>query len=108
MYFTVTWRCTVFERAGIGAERIATCNILYFRKTGLLILESSNGSEIPESITAMKRHNWPYEELSNTELVRRYPQLRYPDDYLGLLDESAGLLIPDTCLAALQVSNIEM
>jgi sarcosine oxidase len=46
-------------------------------------------------------HGLPIEDLSADDLRRRYPQFQFEDEYVGVLDGSAGFLYVDTCVAAL-------
>lgn len=66
-------------------------------------MEPEDGPDIPNALAIFKQLSLPCELLSRDDVQQRYPQLAYPDNYRGLLDPSAGLLAPDTCLKVIQV-----
>ena len=47
-----------------------------------------------------EQHQLPVETLSAAELRRRFPAFRFGDDYLGVLERSAGFLYVDDCVQA--------
>src|SRR5262245_22693233 len=67
-------------------------------RTGLL----SMGSEESEIVLGIRRsaalHQIPILSLSSNEISRRYPALRPPDDFMGLLEETAGWIDVDVSL----------
>src|SRR5579883_137572 len=46
------------------------------------------------------QHNLPVESLSAAELRHRYPAFRFGDEYMGVLERSAGFLYVDVCVQA--------
>lgn len=46
------------------------------------------------------QHHLPVETLSATELRHRYSTFRFDDDYIGVLERSAGFLYVDDCVQA--------
>ena len=46
------------------------------------------------------QHQLPVETLSATELQHRYPAFRFGDEYVGVLERSAGFLYVDDCVQA--------
>jgi sarcosine oxidase len=47
-----------------------------------------------------RQHGLPIESLPIGELRRRFPAFRFGDDYVGVLDSSAGFLYVDDCVPA--------
>ncbi len=47
-----------------------------------------------------EQHRLPVEALDALALRRRYPAFRFSDDYVGLLEHSAGFLYVDECVRA--------
>jgi sarcosine oxidase len=47
-----------------------------------------------------EQHRLPVEALDAAELRRRYPAFRFSDDYVGLVEHSAGFLYVDDCVRA--------
>lgn len=41
--------------------------------------------------------------LTARDVIQRYPQLSYDDDYEAVIDADAGILHADRCLQAIQV-----
>ncbi|HEY7329971.1 MAG TPA: N-methyl-L-tryptophan oxidase [Gemmataceae bacterium] len=46
------------------------------------------------------QHHLPVETLSATELRQRYPAFRFGEDYVGVLERSAGFLYVEDCVQA--------
>jgi sarcosine oxidase len=46
------------------------------------------------------QHHLPVESLSAAELRHRYPAFRFGDEYVGVLERSAGFLYVDVCVQA--------
>ena len=49
---------------------------------------------------AAELYELPLEELDRSQVAERYPQFCIPDDYRGVLDETAGILRPERAVAA--------
>ncbi len=47
-----------------------------------------------------EQHHLPVEALSAVELRQRFPAFRFDDEYLGVLERSAGFLYVDACVQA--------
>ncbi|MDY3562599.1 N-methyl-L-tryptophan oxidase [Gemmata sp. JC673] len=59
------------------------------------------GSEHVEGVRASVRtHNLAAEELSGTEINRRYPAFRFPAEYRGVVERAAGFLYVEECVRA--------
>ncbi len=77
---------------------------LLSRQTGILMTYGKNVQHLAEEIRdTVKECNIPLIELSEEELVKRYPMMKFSPGHKGLIEESAGLLLPPRCLNALKV-----
>lgn len=79
-----TWR-VVEEATGLDL----------IHKTGNLVIgaKGSDGeAAIVRSAAAMATQNLPYEELTATEIRRRWPQWNLNDNHVGLFDPEGGIL----------------
>ena len=47
-----------------------------------------------------EQHGLPVEQLDPAALRRRFPAFRFDDDYVGVLEHSAGFLLVDDCVRA--------
>jgi sarcosine oxidase len=54
------------------------------------------GSPVVEgSLRACLEHKLPHDRLSHRELARQHPQFKLREDYSAVLDQSAGLVLPE-------------
>jgi sarcosine oxidase len=76
-------------------------------QTGGLILGPADGGAshhgqadfVSRSIEVAERHAVPHEVLDSVEIARRYPQLGLHGDERGYFEPSAGLVLPERCVA---------
>ena len=60
------------------------------------------GSElVPGSLQAARRFGLVHELLTHAELAKRFPPLRLPDSFVGLLERDAGFVVPELAVGAL-------
>ncbi|MEM9252376.1 MAG: N-methyl-L-tryptophan oxidase [Planctomycetota bacterium] len=52
------------------------------------------------SLDAARRHGLEHEALSRPQLAERYPQLMIADDWSGLFEPKAGLIVPERAVSA--------
>ena len=69
-------------------------------ETGGLYMGSPDDPLIFGSMSSAQEHNLPHRLLSREELARDFPQFEVPDDFVAMLEDQAGLLIPEQCVAA--------
>ena len=69
-------------------------------QTGGLMIGRPEGDLVKGSETSARLHGLPYEMLSNSELVKRYPGFRPADDMVAIWDPMAGILFPEACIEA--------
>lgn len=59
------------------------------------------GSELVEGVRAsVRKHGLIAEELTGTEIVRRFPAFRFPLEYAGVVEQAAGFLYVEECVRA--------
>jgi sarcosine oxidase len=59
------------------------------------------GSELVEGVRAsVRQHGLAAEELTGTEINRRFPAFNFPADYSGVLERAAGFLYVEECVRA--------
>jgi sarcosine oxidase len=68
--------------------------------TGGLYLGTADDPLISGSMAAAQQFNLTHQLLSRDQLIRDYPQFQLRDDFVGLLEQKAGLLLPEKCVAA--------
>ena len=69
-------------------------------QTGGLMIGRPEGDLVRGSENSARLHGLPYEMLSHSELVKRYPGFRPADDMVAIRDPIAGILFPEACIEA--------
>jgi sarcosine oxidase len=77
----------------------ATGGTLYI-KTGGLMVGPPDGELVSGALASAREHDIAHEMLDAPALRRRFPVLRPPPGTVALLEERAGLLLPEACVAA--------
>ena len=77
-------------------------NRTLFLKTGALVIGSEKGALVPGTRQAIREHRLPHHALNNSQLRARYPWLRLRQDEVGILEQDAGILLAEDCVASLQ------
>jgi sarcosine oxidase len=72
-----------------------------FRRTGVLWLGKKADPHIGQMPELLGRLGVPCEKLDAGEVRRRYPQLRFPDVTLGVLEPESGVLLARAAILAL-------
>ncbi|MBA4192217.1 MAG: N-methyl-L-tryptophan oxidase [Planctomycetaceae bacterium] len=49
---------------------------------------------------SVREHKLAAEELSASEITKRFPAFRFPADYVGILEQDAGFLLVEECVRA--------
>lgn len=78
-----------------------------FAKTGVLGVGAPDSPFIRETIAGAKTHSLPLERLSAKEIMRRWPGISIPENYIGCLEPDAGVLFSDDCLRAFRKRAID-
>ena len=73
---------------------------LYTKTCGFSI-GPEDGALVRGARTSAESFQVPHEVLSAADVRRRFPGLQPTDDMVGVLDEHAGVLFPERCIAAL-------
>lgn len=68
--------------------------------TGGLMIGPSSGELVAGACRSALEHGIPHEVLDAAALRRRFPVFRPDDDMVALLEQRAGLLLPERCVAA--------
>ncbi|XP_064618933.1 peroxisomal sarcosine oxidase-like [Lineus longissimus] len=71
-------------------------------ESGLLNLGRPDAQDVVEKRASLDLVKEPHEVLSNDQLKQRYPTLTYPDDFIGTLEYSGGILKGGKCVAVIQ------
>lgn len=76
----------------------------FFMRTGGLMIGEENGTLVSGTLRSAIDHHLPHEVLSARELHRRYPGFSPMDEMVGVLEQRAGILLPDAIVQA----NLEL
>jgi sarcosine oxidase len=79
-------------------ERLSGASLLL--KTGGLMIGAPDGPLVAGARTSAQTYDLPYEELTASELQRRFPAFRLSPGMAALWEPRAGLLFPDRCISA--------
>ena len=71
-----------------------------FHQAGGLYLGPPEAEILEGSRVAAEAHNLPHERLDHDALRERFPMFRLPGDFHGFYEDRAGLLIPESAIAA--------
>lgn len=71
-----------------------------FVRTGGLMCGPEAGVLVKGSLRSARTHALPHEVLDAPAIRRRFPALAPQDDWIGVLEPRAGLLLPEDCVAA--------
>ena len=78
-------------------ERDTRQSMLY--TTGALVLGSPGGELVARSAESARQFGLPYEMLDAAQVRRRYPVFAVADHSQALLEQNAGYLVPEDCIA---------
>ena len=80
--------------------------------TGGLYVGQPEDPFVAGSIQSAGDHDLPHEVLSHAQIAENYPQFRLPEDFIGLYEPNAGLLVPErvveTCAELAQQHGAEL
>ncbi len=71
-----------------------------FVRTGVLNLGPASSEFLRNVKESAAQWKLPLEQLDASELVRRWPQIAVPDNYLGLFEPDSGVLYCETAITA--------
>jgi monomeric sarcosine oxidase len=72
---------------------------LLFR-TGGVDFGPRDGTIVQNALLACSEHRLPHEHLSGSELMRRWPQFRVPEEWHACFDPNMGFLLVNDCIRA--------
>ena len=70
---------------------------------GQLILDTTPSKHLDGLAADLKRAGYEYKYLNSQQLRERFPMLKFPSNYCGLIEPSAGILRAGRCVQAFQV-----
>jgi sarcosine oxidase len=66
--------------------------------TGGLMLGHADSTVVSGALASAAAFNLKHEVLSAPDIMRRYPAFRLPDDFVGVFEDRAGVLLPERCV----------
>lgn len=79
-------------------ERLSGRELL--RRTGCLMLGRPESGVVTGALASAEQHGLPFEMLEAADVHRRFPGFRVTADMVGVLEENAGYVVPETAIAA--------
>jgi sarcosine oxidase len=71
-----------------------------FHEVGLLEVGPADGVVVPGVLRAAAEHDLAVERVSAAEIEHRWPGLQVSDDLVGVIEQNAGYLLVEDCVAA--------
>jgi sarcosine oxidase len=71
-----------------------------FQLTGGLTLGPADGAIVAGARASVRTHTLTHEDLTGTEINRRFPGWRVPATFAGVVEPDAGFLFADRCIVA--------
>jgi sarcosine oxidase len=84
----------------LWAELAERCGQQLCYETGLLQLSHPNGEVVPGVLRSAQEHNLTVEELTPSEVQRRFPGFRALDSMTAVFERGAGYLKVEACVLA--------
>ncbi|WP_158738282.1 N-methyl-L-tryptophan oxidase [Alteribacillus sp. YIM 98480] len=78
-----------------------------FYNTGALMVGAEDSEFVEESVNSSIKHHLPYIKLSAEEIMKRWPGMQIPDDYIGCYDPLSGFLLSEECVLAYKELAVE-
>lgn len=75
---------------------------LFVRNVGQLTLDTAPSTQLDDLAAGLRKAGYKYEYLNPDQLRKKYPMLKLPSNYCGLLEPSAGILRAGRCVQAFQ------
>jgi len=82
------------------AELAERCEQQLYHETGLLQLSHPTGEVVPGVLRSAREHNLAVEELTPSEVERRFPGFRAPASTTAVFERCAGYLKVEACVLA--------
>lgn len=73
------------ELADVSGEAI-------FQRTGVINLGPASSTFLARVAASARQFSLDVEQLSAADIMRRWPEIRVPDDYIGLFESASGVL----------------
>ncbi|MGE5701151.1 MAG: N-methyl-L-tryptophan oxidase [Clostridia bacterium] len=71
-----------------------------FTQTGVLCVGAPDSAFLPEVKASAAHYSLPLEELNAEELMRRWPGITIPEDYVATFEPTSGVLFSEECIRA--------
>ena len=78
-----------------------------FLRTGGLFLGKETCELVRGSIRSVEQYGLPHQVLTGSEIRDRFPPIRANDDFIGLFEPAAGVLLPERCVSVFRSLAIE-
>lgn len=85
---------------GLWAEAEKAARTTLYRQTGAVLMGVPDGTMIPGARRALNDHGIAHEDLSVSEVRKRFPALRPKAGLEALFETRAGILDPERCVQA--------
>jgi sarcosine oxidase len=83
-----------------GRTLLREIGCLYFASTSRSGRAHGAADFLQTTIDVARRNHIPHETLDSAALKQRFPQFRFRDDECGCLEQTAGFVHPEACIAA--------
>lgn len=87
---------------GLWAKLQESRDLLLLEGCDCLSIGRADSELVRGVLSAASEHRLLIERCDATELRQRFPQFRFGDEYVGVLEQEAGFLYVDQCVRALQ------
>lgn len=77
------------------------CEERLFKKTGVINLGHQDSAFLQNVKTSARKWKLPLEAFDAHTLVKRWPQMKVPDNYQGIFEPDAGILYSEVAIATL-------
>lgn len=71
-----------------------------FEQTGVLGIGHASSQFLEEEIHSARQFDLPLEVLQADEVMKRWPGIQLPDDFIGAFEPASGLLYSEECIRA--------
>jgi sarcosine oxidase len=84
----------------LWAELASRCGRPIFHQTGGLMIGPGDGLVVSGALRSAREHNLPHELLTARDVRQRFPALQPSDDMMAVFEPRAGIVFPETAVAA--------
>ena len=84
-------------------DKTAVYVLFTLSETGMLCTGPPDNTFLKGTIEFSKTNGIPVEIMEKKDIETKYPKMTFPEDYMFVLDQCAGVLLADKALYAFQV-----